>query len=348
MKWLFSSLLVAICLVIAGCSATEYYWQAVKGHSDIRSREQPINDLLANPEVEVELKELLSQMQRARNFASEELGLPNNDSYRKYVDLGRKYIIWNVIATEEFSVTPQHWCFLFAGCVSYRGYFDKKEAQEFANELQRKGMDVYVAGARAYSTLGWFDDPLINTMLYRDEALRIGVLFHELAHQQLYVKDDTNFNEAFATVVAQEGVRRWFIYQQDEIAYEVYMQADKRRTEFNTLLKQTREKLHKLYSTKQEPEVMRANKARIFDQLKIDYSRLKKSWDNDTRYDAWMSRELNNAHLALIATYHELVPAIQKVLYQADSDLPSFYLQMAQLARLSKIERQQHLAALLE
>ena len=339
-------LLVIFGLGLTGCSSVEYYWQAVEGHTDILNREQPIEQILQEPDLDPELRGYLEEIQQARDFASNELGLPDNDSYRNYADVRREYVIWNVIATEEFSVTPQQWCFPFAGCVSYRGYFDKADAQEFAEKLSNEGMDTYVAGARAYSTLGWFDDPLLNTMLYRDEALRVGVIFHELAHQQLYVQDDTAFNEAFAMVVAQEGVRRWFLSRKDEQAYEAFLQSEKRRAEFNSLLKQTREKLERLYSKNLEPDLMRKDKQAIFQQLKQEYLVLKKSWNNYDRYDAWMKQSLNNANLALVATYHELVPSLKAYLHEVDGDLPKFYQQMQELGRLPKSERHQKLARL--
>jgi len=272
-----------------------------------------------------------------------ELGLPENNSYREYADIGRDYVIWNVIATEEFSVAPQTWCFPFAGCVNYRGFFSKPDADNFASQLQNEGKDVYVVGARAYSTLGWFDDPLLNTMLYRDEAMRVGVLFHELAHQKLYVQDDTAFNEAFATAVAQEGVRRWFLHNGNTGAYERYLESQQRRDEFNTLLKQTRSKLQELYKQSYEQTSMRKAKQRVFLQLKKDYAGLKHDWDNDSRYDTWMAQSLNNSHLALAATYHELVPAFKRHLQNTEGDLQLFYLQMEQLSRLPITERHEML-----
>ncbi len=346
-KWLRSFVFVMVGIGMSGCSSVEYYWQAVNGHSDILNLERPISEILVEPDLDPELRKSLEQMQRARDFASKELGLPENNSYREYADIGREYVIWNVIATEEFSVIAQQWCFLFAGCVSYRGYFDKADAKEYAKKLQGRGMDVYVAGARAYSTIGWFDDPLLNTMLYRNEAMRVGVLFHELAHQQLYVQDDTAFNEAFATIVAQEGVRRWFISRSDARAYEAYLQSEKRRGEFHSLLKQAREKLQELYDHSHEAELMRSKKQAIFRQFKVDYQELKAGWDNDKRYDAWMAQPLNNAHLALVATYHEFVPAMKAYLDKADSNLPLFYQQMEQLAGLTIEERHQKLSAMM-
>jgi len=346
MKWLHCCLLMIVSLAVAGCSAMEYYWQAIDGHTDIVNQEQPISELLAKPDLDPELRIVLEEMQRARDFASDELGLPENNSYREYADIGRDYVIWNVIATEEFSVAPQTWCFPFAGCVNYRGFFSKSDAEDFANQLGIEGKDVYVAGARAYSTLGWFDDPLLNTMLYRDEAMRVGVLFHELAHQKLYIQDDTAFNEAFATAVAQEGVRRWFIYNGNTSEYERYLESEQRRAEFNTLLKQTRSKLQVLYKQSDDPASMRKQKQKVFLQLKKDYAGLKHNWDNDGRYNTWMAQSLNNAHLALAATYHDLVPSFKRYLQNAEGDLQLFYKQMDQLSRLSITERHEKLNSL--
>ncbi len=343
MKWLQSCLLMVVGLGVAGCSAMEYYWQAVDGHRNILNQEQPISEILAETELDPELRKLLEQMQRARDFASEELGLPENNSYREYADIGRDYVIWNVIATEEFSVEPQTWCFPFAGCVSYRGYFFKSDAEDFADQLRIEGKDVYVVGARAYSTLGWFDDPLLNTMLYRDEAMRVGVLFHELAHQKLYVQDDTAFNEAFATAVAQEGVRRWFIHNSNSSAYEQYLETEQQRADFNNLLKKTRANLQELYIQSDDPSSMRKQKQRIILQLKNDYAVLKHKWNNDNRYDSWMAQTLNNAHLALVATYHELVPSFKVYIHNTDGDLQLFYNQMEQLSRLPVTERHEKL-----
>ena len=203
---------------------------------------------------------------------------------------------------------------------------------------------MYVAGSRAYSTLGWFDDPLLNTMLYRDEAMRVGVLFHELAHQQLYVQNDTAFNEAFATAVAQEGVRRWFLHNENVTAYEAYLQSSQRRVEFNTLLQQTRHALKQVYSETDDADELRKRKQQIFIELQQKYTSLKhQQWNNDKRYDNWMAQPLNNAHLALIATYHDLVPAFQRQLENVQSDLPDFYNKMKELAELPKTERHERL-----
>lgn len=344
MNWMRYFLMIIASLGFSACTSIEYYWQAINGHTAILSREQPIDELLANPEIDADLRQILQGMQQARDFASQELSLPDNDSYRVFADIERDYVIWNVIAADEFSVTPQQWCFPFAGCVSYRGFFSQIDANAFAAQLRAQGKDVYVTGARAYSTLGWFDDPLLNTMLYRDEAMRVGVLFHELAHQQLYVQNDTAFNEAFATAVAQEGVRRWFLHNGNTVAYESYLQSSQRRVEFNTLLQQARHKLKQVYSEPHDADELRKRKQQVFIELQQDYVRLKKQqWNNDKRYDNWMAQPLNNAHLALIATYHDLVPAFHRHLENVQADLPEFYKQMKELAELQKAERHDQL-----
>ena len=347
MNWLRFVVIIVASVGMSACASIEYYWQAIHGHTAILNREQPIKEILAKPDLDPELRQVLEGMQQARDFASHELALPDNDSYRVYADIEREYVIWNVIATDEFSVTPQQWCFPFAGCVSYRGFFNKADAQEFASQLRQQGKDVYVAGARAYSTLGWFDDPLLSTMLYQDEALRVGVLFHELAHQQLYIQNDSAFNEAFATAIAQEGVRRWFLHSGNSEAYKAYVLADKRRAEFNRLLQHTRKRLRQVYSETQDKTELLQQKQQIFAELQQAYVKLKQSqWNNDKRYDKWMAQPLNNAHLALAATYHELVPAFQKQLENVQSDLPEFYKQMKQLAALSNTERHARLTNL--
>ena len=344
MKGLRYFLMIIASLSMSACTSIEYYWQAINGHTAILSREQPINNLLANPDLDSELRQILQGMQQARDFASQELALPDNDSYRMYADIERDYVIWNVIATDEFSVTPQQWCFPFAGCVSYRGFFNQADAKAFAIQLRSEGKDVYVAGSRAYSTLGWFDDPLLNTMLYRNEALRVGVLFHELAHQQLYVQNDTAFNEAFATAVAQEGVRRWFLYNGNTASYEAYLLSNQRRAEFNTLLQQTRSRLKQAYSETHDLAELRKLKQQAFEDLQHEYTKLKQQkWNNDKRYDKWMAQPLNNAHLALAATYHDLVPAFHRHLENVQADLPEFYKQMKEFAELPKAERHDRL-----
>lgn len=332
-------LLAFAAVTVSGCSSFGYYLDLMAGHSELLEQRKPVAELLAEKETKPRLRELLQASQNIRDFATNELHLPENDSYRMYADLKRPYAVWNVIAVEEFSIKPKKWCFLIVGCLSYRGYFSKEEATKYANELKAEGYDVYVAGAKAYSTLGWFDDPLLNTMMYKSEARRAGIIFHELAHQVLYVDNDTAFNEAFATAVEHEGIRRWLIKKGQSEKYNQYLINKKRDAELNNLLKDTRDKLKDLYKTKTSNKEKRQVKKQIFALMQNKYKQLKKSWAGYSAYDQWMKQDLNNSHLLLIATYHDLVPTFKAMLRQENFDLNKFYVKAEQFGKLDKEKR---------
>lgn len=244
------SILIFSSITVSACSSFGYYMDLMSGHNELLEKQKPITDILADDKTKPKLRELLETSQNIRDFATKSLYLPDNDSYRLYADLKRQYAIWNVVAAKEFSTEPKKWCFLFVGCLSYRGYFSKQDASDYAKELKHEGYDVFLAGAKAYSTLGWFDDPLLNTMMYKSEARRAGIIFHELSHQVVYIENDTAFNEAFATSVEQEGIRRWMNKKGKNKQYQKYLVNKKREAEFNQLLQSTREKLKEIYSRK--------------------------------------------------------------------------------------------------
>lgn len=338
-RWVVSAVLKTGLLALllpglAGCSNALYYMNALTGHARLLNAQRPLNEVLADPALPAQTRSRLESLQKARNFASRELDLPDNGSYRSYADLGRRYVVWNVVATPRYSLKPKQWCFVFVGCVSYRGYYQRAQAEAYADQLRAQGFDVQVAGASAYSTLGWLDDPLLNTMLYRSEALRVGIIFHELAHQQLFIKGDTTFNESFASVVEQEGVRRWFLTQGKSAPYQAYMKAQKRGVRFRQMLLQTRQKLQRLYRQKtvKSETYMRKKKAQIFVALKQAFAQLKKSQPAFSAYDHWMAQDLNNAHLALVATYHKDIPALLHLLRAKQGNLRDFYHAAAELA----------------
>jgi predicted aminopeptidase len=337
------SILILSVFTVSACSSFGYYMDLMAGHSELLERRKPINEILANEETTLKLRELLETSQKMRDFASKELDLPENDSYRTYADINRSYAVWNVIASKEFSIQAKKWCFLFVGCLSYRGYFSKADATAYANELKSEGYDVYVAGAKAYSTLGWFDDPLLNTMMYKSEARRAGIIFHELAHQVLYIDNDSAFNEAFATAVEQEGIRRWMKKKGRSDQYKKYLANKKRDAQLNALLQQTQAELKQLYKTKSTENEKRQQKNIIFSLMQKKYQQLKKSWGGNKMYDKWMSQELNNAHLVLIATYHELVPVFKAILKKENDNLKKFYLVVAEYGKLDVKQRTQQL-----
>ncbi len=340
-------LIIGTSLFLQGCSSMSYYWEKIQGHAELLNKQQPVQDVINNPQTEPETKALLINTQQARNFASQVLLLPDNNSYRNYVDVDRDYVVWTVVATPPYSIKPEEWCFLIVGCLSYRGYFSKQAADNFAATLKDRGMDVYVSGVKAYSTLGWFDDPLLSTMLYKSEAHRVGIIFHELAHQKIYVENDTAFNEAFATSVELQGTKAWFEQTENLQKFKEYLVAKKRDKDFKNLLKRTRDDLKKLYKSNKTPQQLQMAKEKIFLHLQSSYKAFKRKWNNYAGYDNWMAQGLNNAHLALVATYNNWLPAFSRLFEQANGDYNIFYKKIEHLAELDKIQRKKQLEELM-
>ncbi|VAW94211.1 PUTATIVE ZINC PROTEASE PROTEIN [hydrothermal vent metagenome] len=340
-------LIIGSSLFIQACSSVGYYWEKIQGHTELLNKQQPIQVVIDNPLTNPDVKTLLINAQQARNFASKVLLLPDNGSYRNYVDVGRDYVVWTVVATPPYSIQPEEWCFLIVGCLSYRGYFSEQAAKEFAVTLKDKNMDVYVSGAKAYSTLGWFDDPLLSTMLYKSEAYRVGIIFHELAHQKIYVENDTAFNEAFATSVELEGVKAWFNKTENKQKFKQYLVVKKRDKDFKSLLNVARKELKILYESNKPPQQLQIGKEKIFVNLQASYKHYKKKWNNYTGYDKWMAQGLNNAHLALVATYNNWLPAFSRLFENANGDYKIFYNEVKRLTELDKMQREKKLEELM-
>jgi len=339
-------LLAALALLLGGCATLRYYAQAVSGQLDLLRRATPIEEELANDAVPAELKARLRAVLRIRSFASRELGLPDNGSYKTYADLGRRYAVWNVFAAPEFSIEPVTSCFPVAGCVSYRGYFAEDDAAAEAAALRARGYDVFIGGVPAYSTLGWFDDPVLSTFIRYPDAELARLMFHELAHQLLYVKNDTRFNESFAVTVEQAGVERWLARNGDERQRASYARLQAMRRSFVVLLVKYRSLLRDYYQQEQPPEQMRLGKARRFAEMAEEYDKLKASWGGFTGFDRWFGGKANNATLASVALYTELVPAFRALLEREGGDLPRFYAAVKALAKLPKEERDARLLSL--
>jgi predicted aminopeptidase len=317
------------------CTKVGYYSQAIGGQLSILSKRQPIEALIADPQTDPQLRSQLKLVLAARAFASNELALPDNKSYRTYVDLKRPYAVWNVFAAPELSLDPLQWCFVFVGCLNYRGYFSADGAEKFAAKLHEQGHDVYVAGIVAYSTLGWFHDPVLNTMLRSSNAEVAGLIFHELAHQRLYVRDDTEFNESFAMTVEREGVKRWLAHSGSEAEFRGYETVKQRRQQFIELIMQFRQRLKDVYGSDQPVDAKRAAKATLLGELRQSYKKLREQWDGYAGYDAWFAQDLNNAHLVPIGLYNQYVPAFQALLTQHSNDLRAFSEAVDELGKLS-------------
>jgi predicted aminopeptidase len=332
---------VVALLSLCGCATVGYYAQAVSGQLELLHKARPIAERLEDPEIAPALKARLARILVMREFASRELGLPDNRSYRAYADLGRPFVVWNVFSAPEFSVKPEQSCFPIAGCVTYRGWFSQQDAERQAAELRARGLDVYVGGVPAYSTLGWFNDPVLNTFVNYPEAEVARLLFHELAHQQFYLGGDTVFNESFAAAVETEGVRRWLAREGTAEQLRQYEAFRDRRREFIALVLGYRARLESLYAGGLAADDMRARKAAEFVAMRSDYERLKASptWAGFAGYDRFFAQSPNNAHLASLAAYTEMVPGFQALLAGQGGDLGKFYAAVRELARLPKAER---------
>ena len=326
-------------LALGGCALPGYYGQAVNGELSLLTARVSIQSLLANPETPPALKTRLQLAAEIRRFASAQLGLPRNGSYTSYVALDRTYVSWNVFATKPFSQQPLTWCFLVTGCVPYRGYFRQAAAQAFAAKLRAQGDDVYVGGVPAFSTLGWFDDPLVSSMLGWGDTALANFIFHELAHQELYLKGDADFNESFAVTVADVGVRRWLAATGRASQLPAYEAGQRRWHMIVLLVDSARGKLAELYASGEPPAVMAARKQQIFAQLRKNYAALCPQLGTDTGYDSFFNGPLNNASLLTVTTYTRWVPALRALLMENGGDLPAFYRTVKRLLRLPTAQR---------
>ena len=336
---IFITFLAVLTLLLGSCANLAFYTQAVSGHMDLMRRAQPIDAVIANPETAPELKRTLGIVLKVRTFASYEMGLPDNRSYTYYADLQRPYAVWNVVATPELSTQLKEWCFIQAGCVNYRGFFSQARAENYARKLAAEGYDVHVSGVPAYSTLGWFNDPVLNTFIHQSELELARLIFHELAHQMVYVPGDTVFNESFATLVEQEGVRRWLAHNNATAQYTQYLARYQLQTVFNTLIRQHRTRLEILFSTDLNDAQKRYGKQLIFADLRAQFELLKTGRLEFHRFEAWFSQPLNNARLARVSIYTQLLPAFEALLAEQQGDMQRFFTRVKEISSLPKNER---------
>ena len=339
------ALLLALLLALAGCESIGYLAQAASGQSKLLLARRPLDAVIADPSTAPELRERLRLVQELRAFARTRLGMGERKGFEAFVATGQRHVVWNVVATPEFSVTPLDWCFPVAGCVSYRGYFEESAARRFAAGLSREGHDTWVYGVAAYSTLGWFDDPVLDTWAMRSERSVAALVFHELAHQVLYVPGDTAFSESFASVVEREGLRLWLDARGDAAAYADYLLERERGEALDALLAKARGDLAALYAQTLSSGEMRERKAVRFAELREDYAELAAGWVEGPRPGAWIAGELDNARLAAVANYAQHTAALEALLDAEGGDLPRFYAAAKALAALSPAERKARLEA---
>lgn len=332
-------------LLLGGCQSLGYYAHVAGGHAKLMGERRPIEQVLADPATSPEKRSQLEAVSQAREFASERLSLPENGSYRRFVDLDRPFVTWAVFATPEFSVEPVVHCFPIAGCVAYRGYFDEARAHALARRLQAQGMQTWVGGVGAYSTLGWFADPLLSTMLAGGVDAAVSTMFHELAHQKLYVRDDTAFNESLAVFVEREGMR-WWRAEQGWPAPEPSAQA--RSREFTVRVLALRETLAALYASPLDPDRMRIVRGQQIEAFRAEYQRLRRrpDWQADHRFDRWVAADINNASLLPFGLYDQWVDAFARLFDDAGRDWDAFHAATRELAALDATARTRALQAL--
>jgi len=358
LRWFVSA--GALVLIVTGCRSVGYYQQAISGQYEILAKRQSIPKLLARKDTRPALREKLELVMALRQFAEHDLNLKADGHYVCYADLGRRFVVWNVYAAPEFSLEPKKWWYPVVGSLKYRGFFSEKDARACGDRLARQGYDVHVGGVDAYSTLGWFKDPVLNTFIHYESADLAEIIFHELAHQRVFAAGDTDFNEAFATAVGEEGARRWLAAHGDAASKAAYATELRRKDDFVRLVMNAREQLKRVYGEEEAHgpraketagseelvAVKRARKEAVIEQLRRDYATLKASWGGYNGYDHWFSRSLNNAQLNTVATYYNLLPAFTRLLNENKGDLELFYRDCKVLAKMPKEQRKGEVAKL--
>ncbi len=343
-----ASLALTFGFLLSSCSGLDFYRQAILGHLDLLDRRVPVQRMIADQQTPLELRVRLETLQKVRDFAVSKLALPDNASYRSYADLRRPYVVWNVFAAPELSLEPERWCYPVVGCLSYRGYYARADADRLAAELERRGLDVWVAGVPAYSSLGWFDDPLLNTFVHWPEGRVVELVFHELAHQKIHVANDTTFNESFATAVAMLGADLWLDSCGTAQARREFQRTRERREEFLALMLRYRVALEHVYESPLPDPEKRLRKRALQDGLAAEY----RAWRNENGgydgYDRVVALGPNNAWFSALSAYQSFVPAFGAVFESANRDFERFYAMVEDIARLEKIERHRCLRALSE
>jgi predicted aminopeptidase len=341
-----AALLLLLSVALVSCETVGYYSQAARGQLTIVFGREDIQRLIERQDLSDELADKFARVMDIREFAESELGLPVGGNYSSYVDIEREHVVWNVFAAPEFSVEPVNWCYPIAGCVAYRGFFSERSALRYAAKLEEDGLDVYTGGVDAYSTLGWFEDSLLSTVLNRADYQLAGLIFHELAHQLVYLPGDTTFNESFATAVEREGVRRWLAKSNKDSNIAAALLDYDRQQQFVDLVTDYRDRFESLYQLDLNASSMRSQKLELQQMLREEYATLKQQWQGYEGYDGWFSRSLNNAQLSTVASYNDLLPFFVAVFEQSNQDFSAFYAEVSRLANLPEQERDELVAAL--
>ena len=336
---------VLVLLLLVSCESVSYYGQAARGQISLLMNTRTIENILKQPDLPDITRNKLVVIQEARKFAAADLRLPVGKNYLNYVELDRPHVVWNVFASPPLSTESTNWCYPVAGCVSYRGYFAEVNADRFADKLIGQGFDVYTGGVDAYSTLGWFNDPVTSAIVARSDHRLAALIFHELAHQLVYIPGDTRFNESFASFIEREGLRRWLLASGETDLYQQFLRESVRQQEFVALVTKHRGRLAALYQSELNEADKLSGKQEIQQDLRNDYQQRRDSWNYG--YDGWFAGPLNNAQLATVASYNDLVPAFVRLLENSEGNLALFYAVVSEMTRLRPEQRADMLRSLM-
>jgi len=341
LPWRTAASVLALALagvLLCGCDTTRFYTQAMVGQWELVTAPRRMESVLRDPCTTPELAQRLGVVQEILNYAETRLGLPAGAQYSAYANLGRSNVVWNVFAAPEFSIEPKQWWYPLYGRLSYRGFFDEQTARRYAAKLRARGFDAHVGGVPAYSSLGWFEDPVLNTFVFEDDADLAELLFHELSHRRLFFPGDTDFNEAFATAVAEVATQQWLADSHRTALLETYRRRLEHERAFRALALETRHELSLAYATGGGEAELRRRKAEVIAEFEARYRRLRAGWTDDRRFDRWFAAGVNNARLAALAAYYEQVPAFLREM-ERHATLEEFFTAMHRLRRLSPDER---------
>ena len=332
-------ILLLLLPLLTGCADLGYYWHSAKGHMAIMDKRVDIDELIASPETDDKLKQRLELVKEIRQFAFERLALPESDSYSSYAQLDQPYALQNLFAAPEFSTRLITWCYPIAGCTSYRGFYEQQRLDDFVEGLKADNNDIHIGRVPAYSTLGWFDDPVLSSFINWSDHRLAGLLFHELTHQKIYIDDDSKFNESLATAVQQVGIRLWLLAHKDEAELDRFNRSLLYRRDVVLLIEEARNQLAELYATEASAEIKRQQKQALFAQLPEQYETVADAHDYRDGFANWFSRDFNNAKLASVSTYNALVPAFVKMIEAHHNDFEAFFGYAEKVGDLEKAQR---------
>ncbi len=332
---------LSLILLLGACSDIGYYWHSTKGHLALMNKRVDIEALLEQPDLEAGLRQRLQLVQQIRAFSVDALSLPDTGSYTNYAQLEKPYVVQNLFAAGEFSTTLHSWCYPIAGCVNYRGYYDEVLLDEFADRLKAKNFDIHIAYVPAYSTLGWFDDPVLSSFIDWPDYRLAGLLFHELTHQRIYIDDDTLFNESLAVAVQLAGTELWLKSVRDEAQMEEFRRWIEYRREVILLIENTGVKLRQLYESEMDDAIKRDNKQAIFTRAREGYAAIAKRLNYRDGFEGWFAGELNNASIGSIAAYNTHAPAFMKMIEVLDYDFSAFFDAVEQIGGMDRAARDQ-------